>query len=466
MEDVETNQAIACLKQKEAPLEDIERSVKLLAQRSKVDATLRSALGHLNVLEALVELFEKDIDQNWELIDAALRCIGNACADYDDARAIITDLGFEWATKCLWSGRKEALALVTSVIYNIINDFEPAQKECCEYGVDHALLQHCDLSSEEVDNNLISTLVDVLFLITAHLPAGDMGIDKSLSEKGMETLFALPLHCIATKDVEGVAESVEVMLPFLRDTTVQLQTLRRKQIKHILEILEKLDQFAEQLNSEGPGSAEDGKLVVPLCSSITWCLSDIAALPEFVMWYRLQDESIEELLARIDGAGQVVEGGADPSVHIPSRVALNAACQMIGNWLWSLTEGWATRSPETTKPYELATLVEQRALHHAVFSAILWPAVPGKTSDLLFSAAGLLIHLTRSSTRGQEIIGSDDQAVPALEILCRHPMEQVKHEGIRLLKALCIGNEENKTRFHALGVEVTADSSATGQPAS
>jgi hypothetical protein len=132
---------------------------------------------------------------------------------------------------------------------------------------------------------------------------------------------------------------------------------------------------------------------------------------------------------------------------------LNAACQMLGNWLWKLI-GLKSRFPTTTTPEELATLVEQRAIHRAVFTAILLPAVPGKTSDLLYSAAGFLIHLTRSSPKGQEIIGSDADAVRALEIICRHPMAEVKLEGARLLKALCIGNNANQKRFAAIAVEV------------
>jgi hypothetical protein len=465
MDDDEANQAIACLKQQEASLEDLERSVKYLARRSKTDATIRSSLGHLNILEALVKLFENDIVQNWSLIDAALRCIANACADHDDARAIITDLGFEWASKCLYSGRPEALKLVAPVIYNIINDFEPAQQECCEEGVDHVLLEHFNIGSDDADFNMISTLVDVLFLITGHLPPGDQGIDKSLSVKQMDSLLILPLHCIFTKDVDAVAMSIETALPFLKDTTVQLQTLRRKGIQRVWKILELLDRFAAEIEGQGPDSAEDVKIIAPLCSSITWCLSDMAALPEFAMWYQLQDDFIEELLACIAGAEHVDEQAVDARVHKPSKAMLNAACQMIGNWLWKLNV-LSKMSPDLTKPYEIQNLVEQRALHRAVFTAMLLPAVPGKTSDLLFSSAGFLIHLSRAFANGQEIIGSDVQAVPALEMLCRHPMEQIKHEGIRLLKALCIGNTENQKRFEALAVEITATSSAIEQTAS
>jgi hypothetical protein len=280
-----------------------------------------------------------------------------------------------------------------------------------------------------------------------------MGIDKSLTPKEMDTLFALPLHCIAAEDVDAVAMSIEILQPFLKDTCVKLQMLDRDQLPRVWEIMERLDWFAAQLESQGPDSVEDARIIVPLCSSLTWCLSDFAILPEFALQVHISHSFIEQLLACIGSAGQVEVRGASPSVIMPTRGMLNAACQMLGNWLWKLI-GLKSRFPTTTTPEELATFVEQRALHRAVFTAILLPAVPGKTSDLLYSAAGLLIHLTRSSPKGQEIIGSDADAVRALEIICRHPMAEVKLEGVRLLKALCIGNNANQKRFAAIAVEV------------
>jgi hypothetical protein len=456
MGDNEVGQAIACVKQKDPTYEDRERSMKLLARRSKEDAALRVTLADASILKAFVRTFDLDveIDQDLKIIDAALRCIANACADNDEARSNITKLGFSWAAKCLRSSKTEARTLAAQVVFNICNEFEPAQQQCYREGLHFDFLENCQVIPEGNVETLNDTIVDVLFLITGQKSQLEQTLDKPLSSKQLETILALPLHSIPTSDVDAAASSVEIALVYLQDKTVQPQAVLEKHVERVWNILAMLDSFASKLDSEGSESAEDMKIIVPLCSSITWCLSDMAALPEFATVYAIHDAFIEKLLSCISSAERPDDQAIDQSNYRPRRVMLNAACQMIGNVLW------------TTKSTEHGFLVEQRALHRAIFAAILLPAVPGKTSDLLFSSAGLLIHLTRSSTDGKDIIGSDDRAEPALRVLCRHPMEQIKHEGIRLLKALCIGHAENQKRFGSLAAEVTAKPDAVEQTTS
>ena len=89
-----------------------------------------------------------------------------------------------------------------------------------------------------------------------------------------------------------------------------------------------------------------------------------------------------------------------------SSRAVNAACQILGNFLWAVPL-------ESSSPYVL-----DAGLH-----VPLWHIMSTSDSaDLMHSSAGLLIQLARPSEQVREVIGSSEGAYDALSKLC-HPRD-------------------------------------------
>lgn len=59
-------------------------------------------------------------------------------------------------------------------------------------------------------------------------------------------------------------------------------------------------------------------------------------------------------------------------------------------------------------------------------------------------------------------MGSDENAMPALQYLCHHEVPQIKEQGVKLLRALGRDCPENQDRFAELGKEVILDMQEQG----
>ena len=425
-------------------------AIGTLAQASKEHPSVRSRLADPSALRTVVEAIETGLGISTETTDLALRCLGNACIDNNSAREVITGIGFSSLSQCLATGDEQTQLLATKVLYNICNDYESAQQQISKEKLDAELVRYCSskFALEASEHNACA--IDVLFWATGHKVTMEPTLSEPLPADLLIRILLLPqLYGKDSKgmDVEKFGSVANVSLVFLQDATVQKQIIEGKKLNGIWNVLEIADAKASELKtSEKEEDLEDLKVLQPLSSSLVWCLSDVAALPEFSKFYPLHGPDmkffLDYIMAVMTAEGGVAMVGDELTKMNMTSTLVTAACQVVGNALWALP-------PES---YE--NLVTEENLHGFVF-AIVWNRdLFSVDTDLLHSAAGLLIQLTRPSVTARERIGKHPASMQVLERLGRHDMPQIKQDGLKLLKALGKECPANQEKFKDLAVEV------------
>ena len=408
----------------------VSEAITILADASKHDLGARKQLADPKVLRTLVDVVESSINDSLETTDLALRCIGNASIDNNDTREVLTNIGFSWAKRCLRptsvSDLKTPL-LAAKVLYNICCDYEAAERQCFSEHVHYELIDLCYFNSVVKDDES-SLLVELLFWICGHKTADSTTTDP-LPEHMLSELISLPGLYKDVLDTDAYAMLLETCLLFLRDEQTQRNAITGKLGNQVLKIL----QQNELRIAQSAGNENDQKILVPLSNSLIWCLSDMAAMPEFSQVYDLNTEWIRQ---------EIIETIWIARSGIPARM-LTAACQILGNMLWSMQD-----------PDGFVWLVDDRGLHSAVLGII----ISFDDVELLNAAAGLLIQLSRALSV-RDVIGRNEKAPIALALLCTHEAPQLKQVGIKLLRALGRECRANQERFANLAREVMQSSS-------
>lgn len=408
----------------------ISEAITILADASKHDLAARGQLADPRTLALLVEIVGSSIDDSLETTDTALRCIGNACIDNNDARETLTGIGFSWAKRCLRPSSSDDLntpLLAAKVLYNICCDNDAAQQQCFAEHVHYELTDLCYFNSV-IGNDESSLLIELLFWICGHKSPDSTSTD-SLPQQTLSELLSLPGLYQNTLDTDHFAMLLETSLLFLRDEQTQRNAIAGQLGSHVLQMLQQNELRIAQAGEND----EEQQLLVPLSNSLIWCLSDMAAIPEFSQVYDMDTEWIRQ---------GVIESIWISRSGLPPRM-LTAACQILGNMLWSMQN-----------PDDFVWIVEDRGLH----SAVLGMVTTFQDVELLNAAAGLLIQLSRAPSV-REIIGRNEKTPIVLALLCTHETPQLKQVGIKLLRALGRDCPANQERFANLAREVMQSSS-------
>lgn len=422
------------------------QAVTVLADASKYDLTARQRLADPDILGVLVEVIECSIDDSLETVDLALRCIGNACIDNNSTRREVTSLGFSWALRCLQSATPEdhATAEITAkVLYNICSDYEPAQQLCFEQHVHHELI-HLLQFQFMPQNESRHVIIELLFWICTHKPK-EADAYQPIPAGLLSDLLKLPaLYNNGTSDTEDFAMLLETCLTYVRSAREQQALLELDSFGLVWNLLLENEDMISRIDGLGNqnrlvavgGITDESKLLIPLSTSLVWCLSDMAASPAFGERHALTNDWIQQNL------DEVIAGAINFS---PRHVS--AACQVLGNLVWAKSEA----------------IFQADVSYAEVFlqGNVLQVVLISDDSDVLYSAAGLLIQLTRLGSGVCEAVAYNNLAQVALEKLCRHRTPQVKQAGIKLLRALGKENRDIQERYSDLAREVTSSSSTT-----
>ena len=404
----EIAKALEALQLNSANASQATQAVNILAGASKRDFSIRQQLANPQVLKTLIEIIDTSLNDSLETVDLALRCIGNASINNSAARETLTNIGFSWASRCLNTSESRdvtTLSLAAKVLYNICCDYEPAQQQCFNEHIHYALIHLC-VSSTTVQSEDQALFIELLFWFCSQ-KAPDSTATDPLPEAVLSTLISLPGLYYRILDPEDFAMLLETCLLYLRDTQVQKDVVMLMRVNLVWHMLQ---QNEDKIANLGPNDDEDSKLLVTPSVSLIWCLSDMAARSEFPEIYTMRSQFVEDVV--------YVVKTSSSDVQRPRLIT--AACHIIGNLLWSLKD-----------TADIVELVEAEELH----SPILGILNSSHDAELLHSAAGLLIQLTRA-VQVRETIGNAYQTRPALERLCRNETPQLKQDGIKLLKAL------------------------------
>lgn len=422
-----------------------------LATQSRESLETRQQLG--NNVSSLLQLLEKHVDANEDLLNATLRCIGNACVENPEAceTVVTSDFDFSHFAKILDNHGTELQNIVVKVLYNICLQSEDARKKCCEAFVHGSIISalHGQAKSMDDDDDNepfrgLSFPIDLLFWITANhqkdyvLPQTLHSPEDAL-EQMLRQLLDLPVLLAAHLDIDDFATLLEVVLVFLREPRYQTQVADERLTATIWNILDLNESKLRDMEGE---SAEDQKLLIALSTSLTWILSDVAANATFV-------EKEDDASPFVRGLVSVLKSDAEGSADGGTVRLMNAACQVVGNFVHSKGPGTA------------ASLVRTDRVHERVLATM----VAADNADFLHSAAGLLIQLSRPSPEIREEIASDSDAVPAVERLGRHTVQELNQDALKLMRALGKDTPAVQERFRQLAGEVMATVAETQKAA-
>ncbi|KAF2167637.1 hypothetical protein M409DRAFT_53632 [Zasmidium cellare ATCC 36951] len=430
-------------------------AVTLLSDASKTHVEIRERLADPQTLKSLIEIIECNLSESLPTVDRALRCLGNACADNNSGRDAITSLGFSWAIQCLRSDDEETGILTTKVLYNICSDHEGSQQQCYREKVHLELVRFLNLDAV-VESEEYTFAVDLLLWITGHKAALEPTLDEPLPDHQVAALLRLPRLYADQSDLDNFGSLVESVLAFLRDTTVQQQIVELQVFMGIWTILELVEDRGTSLDPEVEQDAEDLKVLAPLSTSLIWCMSDFAARADFAQAHANEvlrsvpndhqdgDHTAMEVTGLVDRLIECIRDHADDEFDAKRGIdgsLYTAACETLGNLLWGSTP-------------EYSYLVGEEELHAPLFRRIIRSGNGPSVAAILHSICGLLIQLSRPSRKVREEIGAHEEALAALEILCRHEMSQIKQDSVKLLKALGKDCPRNQERFTDLAQEV------------
>jgi hypothetical protein len=426
MEDIEKALASLRLQTQEHP--NMSKAVSILADASKNNITARQGLADADVLKTLVDLVESSINDSLETTDLALRCIGNASIDNNEARETLTNLGFSWAVRCLRLATPDDVTtalLAAKVLYNICCDYEPAQCQCFNEHAHFELIYLCSIDTVRRGDDK-TLLVELLFWICGQKQTNST-TQNALSEQHLSELLNLPIsYAYPSKlELDEYAMLLDTCLLFIRDSEIQKGIVT---YGHVTRVFLILDQH-ERAIANGIENEEDQKLLISLSNNFIWCLSDISALPEFSQTENADTAWVQDHITAIIG------DASDSHTRL-----VTAACQVLGNMVWAKHDPSEFVEHITTSDCKLQEPLFRRMLCE-------------QDTELLHAAAGLLAQLSWT-LQVRIFIGRDENARAVLEKLCRHETPQLKQDGIKLLRALGRDCSTNQERFADLAREV------------
>lgn len=424
----------------------VDAMMALAAQSRESEAT-RHALAE--ILPHLLKVIENFDQTSQDLMGATLRCIGNACVENPEACNQVIPSGSElsWPAILLNERGTGIRDLAIKVLYNLCSQSEDVQKRCYEASLHGSIISALHKQAKSAQGTKddpfggLSFPIDLIFWITSQRPKEGDAMSKDQADGTddeqlrLRQLVELPSLLAGDLDIDDFATLLEVVLVFLRSPKNQAYVAEGKLTEAVWDIMN----LNEDKLREADIAADDQKLLVALSTSLTWVLSDIADSDAFKKSEDAEGTFMGRVLPLTTPDANVSSCFSSDLDNGAIRL-LSAAYQVIGNFLHNVDPQFAV------------SLVRDRRIHERVFAIM----VTTDNADLLHSAAGLLIQLSRPSPEIRETISLDSKATPAIESLGRHSIQQLNQDALMLMRALGKDTPAVQERFKPLAGEVMA----------
>ena len=440
MADLDFDTAIQLLHTHSHNPSTAQDAITFLGQSSQKSAESRERLQSPQITSSLLTLLCASLSgpSPTPSTEPTLRCLGNASVGTNEqSRQLITDHGFSWVGKCFAPSQqdKRLKAMAFNALYNICHENPAAQQRCFEEGVQEDVLA-CYFSlygdPGRTDVTECDQYPDLLLSMCEKRKQGGEG-QGLRADVSRERLLELPLNLRRKMHGgEDVATVVEVALIYLRDVGEQGRFIEQGLVGKVWEVLEGVeDEIVHESGQDG--DEENVKLLVPLATSLVWVLSDLAAHEKFAVHYADRSEFIHR---QVFGAIEQAGSGASKDPRL-----LSAACQILGNLLWSVKD----KDPST---YNIHVLDEN------LYEGLQKSATRFQDAETLYSVVGLLIHLCRHSEDYRAKLSRDEQLAPTLKRLCESESKEVRQGSMKLLQLLGKNDPAVREQFADLAKQV------------
>ncbi|KAF1968814.1 hypothetical protein BU23DRAFT_601953 [Bimuria novae-zelandiae CBS 107.79] len=246
-----------------------------------------------------------------------LRVIGNAIA-YNNTNREVALEQFQKIVDCLSS--KELIRTALAVLYNLGQDFEPANDRAAEVRLDRTISRH--LVEGGIPEEAIDFATTVLNRITEKLTPAQLNDDISVA------VFNSILETAAQYDEEHCLDYVALLVHYLQDPEFQQKAARPAIVQSLLEILlefefneldtEDVPVVMQELSTQtNPNKTESEETSIILMVRLVNCVSALSASDAFVSNFTLDSRIVQTLRTKLSAIEAT-----------PSTVC---ACVMLGN---------------------------------------------------------------------------------------------------------------------------------------
>lgn len=414
MPDLDFDGAVHLLHQHSNEPQGAKEAITFLAEAGSKSSTDRERLADPAVVTSLLALLDASLTNPSQPSPATLptiRCIGNAVHSSNEARQIITDHGFSWFPKSFTAAQDDSDFKLRAfhALYNICLDFEPAQKRCYEEHLHEDLLRLWVNLYQDPPNEFLEWFEqfgELLLSVCEKRGKGD-GVRDDVTREFVLDFTLILRGRFHEGGAEDVATAVELVLIYLRDESEHEKFTEQGLIGKVWRVLMDVEDYI--LNPSLNDHTEAQRLMPPLSTSLTWCLSDIAAHPKFAEYYGKDSEFIHSDIF--------------DAIKRSDYRLVGAACQVLGNMLWSLKD---------TDPSAYSIDVMDADLHKGLLDSVTGDA----EATALHSVVGLLMQLCRHSEEYKARLCGDPRLSSVLSILCESDSKEVRQGGMKLLQLL------------------------------
>ncbi|KAM0351931.1 hypothetical protein ACHAPU_002447 [Fusarium lateritium] len=378
----------------------LEAVAKALGDGSR-DVAWRIPYGDSGILEFFLDILASDEQQSHGVKVQALRITGNSCADTDQNRARVVE-GKYIVSFINHLQDKSLVPYLIPVLYNVLVDYEPAQRLASESRLSShlvALLQSPNVSDF---SPLVTYFCKILALLVTQ--DGEVALADPQTASVLLRLAASPDH---SSDIEDFLALVSTAASYLANDSFQERLLTSKQADVFVKVYYiALTQFDSELDDE-----ETAKELGQLCTSLLTTLADLTGNDAFPAHYPLESSVPQSLLGWLK----------EPHVILQS-----AACLALGN---------LSRSDQASTAF-----VQKYQAHLPLIALLSNPEVA--EAQLLHAALSFLKNLAIPA-QNKPLLGDllEPAAIP--RILTIDTLPQVQFSAVSLLRLLLVNSADN-----------------------
>ncbi|KAM0244269.1 hypothetical protein ACHAP5_006385 [Fusarium lateritium] len=411
---------LEALKSQEDPT-TLEAIAKALGDGSR-DVAWRIPYGDSGILEFFLDVLASDEQQSHGVKVQALRVTGNSCADTDQNRARVVE-GKHIISFINHLQDKSLVPYLIPVLYNVLVDYEPAQRLASESRLSShliALLQSPNLSDF---SPLVTYFCKILALLIAQ--DGEVAVADPQTALTLLKLAASPDH---SSDIEDFLALVSTSASYLANESFQERLLTSKQADVFVKVFFIAHtQFDSELEDE-----DTAKELGQLCTSLLTTLADLTGNDAFPAHYPLESSVPQSLLRWLKE---------------PHSILQSAACLALGN---------LSRSDQAS------TAFVQKYQAHVPLIALLSDSEV-TDAQLLHAALSFLKNLAIPA-QNKPLLGDllEPAAIP--RILTIDTLPQVQFSAVSLLRLLlvnCAGNVRRVTIPRTIDAEGSSSKHTT-----
>ncbi|KAF4993664.1 hypothetical protein FGRMN_6382 [Fusarium graminum] len=380
--------------------DSLEAVAKALGDGSR-DVAWRIPYGDSGILEFFLDILASDEQQSHGVKVQALRITGNSCADTDQNRARVVE-GKYIVSFINHLQDKSLVPYLIPVLYNVLVDYEPAQRLASESRLSSNLIALLQSPNVSDFSPLVTYFCKILALLITQ--DGEVAVADPQTASVLLKLAASPDH---SSDIEDFLALVSTAASYLANDSFQERLLTSKQADVFVKVYYiALTQFDSELDDE-----ETAKELGQLCTSLLTTLADLTGNDAFPAHYPLESSVPQSLLGWLK----------EPHVILQS-----AACLALGN---------LSRSDEASTAF-----VQKYQAHLPLIALLSDPEVA--EAQLLHAALSFLKNLAIPA-KNKPLLGDLLKPAAIPRILTIDTLPQVQFSAVSLLRLLLVNSADN-----------------------